>query len=353
MVGYLVLENGEIFEGDRIGSIKDVYCEVVFNTSTTGYTEIFTDPSYYGQGIVMTYPIIGSFGVINEDFESNKIYASAIIVHDLSEFESNHRSIYSVEKWLRANNVPGLTNVDTRRLTKVLKENGTMNGYITSNISNLSQLKKNISDYKIINPIEKVSSQKVSVYGRGKPKRVVVIDYGFKHGIVNNLLKCNVEVVIFPSRARNTDILQVNPNAIVLSNGPGNPENCKDEIKTLKDLCEEDIPIFGIGLGHNLMALANGFKSAKLKYGHRGQNFPVKELNTGKIYMTSQNQGYHILESSVDTKIAKISYVDLNEGIVEGLDYINKRIKTVGFNPEACPGPEDMIYLFRDFINKI
>ncbi len=350
MVGYLVLENGEIFEGERIGYNKDVACEVVFNTSMAGYIETFTDPSYAGQGITMTYPLIGNYGVIPEDFESDRIWAKAIFVHEVAEFESNFRSKFSLDKWLRDYGVPGLTNVNTRKLTKLLRDSGTMRGYLTSDISDKKAIEKKIKEFEVKNVVDEVTSKKVQVYGKGKEKRIALVDYGFKHNIVNSLLKRNAEVVVFPATATAEQILSVNPDGIMLSNGPGNPEDCTFQIRNVKKLYESDIPIFGICLGHQLMALANGFKSAKLKYGHRGPNHPVKDLKTGKVYITSQNHGYYILEGSIDSKIAEVSHINLNDNSVEGIRYKNKNIFTVQFHPEASPGPQDTAYLFDFFL---
>ena len=350
MVGYLVLENGEIFEGERIGYNKDALCEVVFNTSMAGYIETFTDPSYAGQGIVMTYPLIGNYGVIPEDSESDKIWAKAVFVHEVADFESNFRCKVNLDKWLRDSGIPGLTNVNTRKLTKVLRDAGTMKGCLVSDIQDLDDIHKKIKEYEIKDVVNEVTSKTVKVYGKGKPKRVALLDYGFKHNIVNSLLKRDVEVVIFPATSTAEQVLSVDPDGIMLSNGPGNPEDCKFQINTAKELYKSDIPIFGICLGHQLMALANGFKSAKLKYGHRGPNHPVKDLAADRVYITSQNHGYYILEDSIDEKKASISHINLNDGSVEGIKYKNKNIFTVQFHPEAAPGPQDTAYLFDDFL---
>ncbi len=353
MVGYLVLENGEVFEGERIGFMADTACEVVFNTSMAGYIETFTDPSYCGQGIVMTYPLIGNYGVIPEDYESEKIWAKAVFLHESAEFESNFRSKFSLERFLRDNKVPGLTGVNTRKLTKILRESGTMKGYLTSDITKIKEVIQKAKDYHITNPVEKVTSKKVLVYGRGNPKRVAVIDYGFKHNIVNSLLKRNIEVVIFPANSSADDILSVKPDGILLSNGPGDPQDCSFQIRQIKALYESKIPILGICLGHQLMAIATGAKTSKLKYGHRGPNHPVKDTKTGRVYITSQNHGYYVLAETVDKKVAEVSYINLNDGTVEGLKYKNKNIFTVQFHPEACPGPQDTAFIFDDFVKMI
>ncbi len=350
MIGYLVLENGEIFEGERIGYSMDTACEVVFNTGMAGYIETFTDPSYAGQGIVMTYPLIGNYGIIPEDAESDRIWAKAIFIHELAEFESNFRTKYNLDKFLRDYKIPGLSNINTRKLTKILRDSGTMKGYVTSNISNMEEIMKKIKEYKVGNVVNEVTSKDIKVYGKGKSKKVALIDYGFKHNIVNSLLKRDCEVTVFPANTPAEKIISMKPDGIMLSNGPGDPEDCIYQIKNVKKLYDTQIPILGICLGHQLMGLATGAKTAKLKYGHRGPNHPVKDLKDGRVHITSQNHGYYILEKSINSKIAEVSHINLNDGTVEGLRYKNKKIFTVQFHPEACPGPEDTAYIFDEFV---
>ena len=353
MIGYLVLENGDVFEGERIGYNSDTACEVVFNTGMVGYIETFTDPSYAGQGIVMTYPLIGNYGIIPEDTESNRIWAKAIFIHDLAEFESNFRTKQNLDKYLKDYRIPGLTKVNTRKLTKVLRNSGTMKGYLTSNINNMNEIKERIKAYEVGKVVDMVTSKEIKTYGKGKSKKVALIDYGFKHNIVNSLLKRDVEVTVFPANTTAERIIAFKPDGIMLSNGPGDPQNCEFQIRTLKRLYEENIPIFGICLGHQLMGIATGAKTAKLKYGHRGPNHPVKDLKKDRVYITSQNHGYYILEDSINPKIAEVSHINLNDDTVEGLRYKNKKICTVQFHPEACPGPEDTAYLFDEFVKAI
>lgn len=351
MIGYLVLENGEIFEGERIGYTVDTACEVVFNTGMAGYIETFTDPSYAGQGIVMTYPLIGNYGVIPEDYESDRIWAKAVFIHELAEFESNFRTKFNLDKLLRDFKIPGLSNVNTRKLTKTLRDAGTMKGYITSNINNMDEIMNKIEKYEILNIVDKVTSKEIRTYGKGKEKKVALMDYGFKHNIVNSLLKRGAEVTVFPADTPAEKVIEMKPDGIMLSNGPGNPEDCEFQIKNVKKLYNTDIPILGICLGHQLMGIANGAKTAKLKYGHRGPNHPVKDLKENRVYITSQNHGYYILEDSIDKKIAEVSHINLNDNTVEGLRYKNKKIFTVQFHPEACPGPQDTAYIFDEFFD--
>ena len=353
MVGYLVLENGEIFEGERIGANVDTACEVVFNTGMAGYIETFTDPSYAGQGIVMTYPLIGNYGVIPEDTESDNIWAKAVFIHELAEFESNFRTKFNLDKFLRDYKIPGITNMNTRKLTKILRDAGTMRGYVTSNISNIDGIMEKIKAYEVGKVVDQVTSKEIKVYGKGKNIRIALMDYGFKHNIVNSLLKRGAEVTVFPANTPAEKVIALKPDGIMLSNGPGDPKDCTVQIENVKKLYNTNIPILGICLGHQLMGIANGAKTAKLKYGHRGPNHPVKDLSTGKVYITSQNHGYYIVEESVNKDIAEVSHINLNDGTVEGLRYKNKDIFTVQFHPEACPGPEDTAYIFDEFIDLI
>ncbi len=352
MKGYLVLENGQIFDGDRIGFHKDTICEVVFNTSMTGYLEIFTDPSYAGQGIVMTYPLIGNYGLTLEDKESRKPWVEAVFVHELAEIESNFRSKLHVEKFLKYNQIPGLQNVNTRKLTKVLRKNGTMRGMLTDDITDLNNILEKIKSYQNNDLVKQVSSSEITQVGDGDIS-IGLFDFGSKQNIIASLLKRNCKITIFPQDTPAETILSYNLQGIVLSNGPGNPEDCKIAIENIKKLYNSNIPIFGICLGHQLMGLATGAKTYKLRYGHRGPNHPVKDLKRDRVYITSQNHGYAIDDKTIDPKIAEVSHINLNDNTVEGLKYKNKEIYTVQFHPEACPGPRDTEYLFDEFLEKL
>ena len=344
MVGYLVLENGEIFEGERIGYNSDTVCEVVFNTSMVGYIETFTDPSYLGQGIVMTYPLIGNYGVMPEDYESDKIYAKAIFVHEVADFESNFRSKSNLEKFLRDYKIPGLSGINTRKLTRMLRDAGTMKGYLTSNIDNIDDIMQKIKEYKIENPVEYVTCRQAKTYGKGKSKKVAVLDCGVKHNLINSLLKRDVEVTVFPATAEPEQILNLRPNGILISNGPGNPMDYKKQIKTIQKLYDSKIPMFGVALGHQLIAIAKGAKTEKLKYGHRGPNHPVKDLKKDRVHITSQNHGYYVSEDSLDKSVVEISHVSLNDNTVEGLRYKDNKVFTIQFYPE------DADYIYDEFL---
>lgn len=349
MKGYLVLENGSVFSGERIGYNKDAICEVVFNTSMTGYLEIFTDPSYAGQGVVMTYPLIGNYGLTKEDQESKKPWVEAVFVHEIAEMESNFRSKKHILKFLEENQIPGLQGVNTRALTKILRNAGTMKGKITNDIANIEEILEEIKNYEITNLVEKVTSNEYYTCGNGKTK-IALLDFGAKQNIINSLLHRDCEVTVFPQDTHYSKLLTGEFKGIVLSNGPGNPEDCKIAIENIKKLYERDIPILGICLGHQLMGLATGAKTYKLKYGHRGPNHPVKDLSTGRVCITSQNHGYAINSDSINPKIAEVSHININDGTVEGLKYKGKNIMTVQYHPEACPGPEDSSYIFDEFL---
>ncbi len=353
MKGYLVLENGSVYEGERIGAEKDVICEVVFNTSMTGYLEIFTDPSYAGQGVVMTYPLIGNYGLTKEDAESKKPWVEAVFVHEIAEMESNFRSKMHILDFLQEYEVPGLQGINTRKLTKELRNAGTMKGKLTSSISDVDSIIKEIKEKTITNLVESVSSKESYTCGNGKTK-IALFDFGAKQNIIQSLLKRDCEVTVFPWDTSYQKFLTGKFEGIVLSNGPGNPEDCEISIKNIKKLYEEaKIPILGICLGHQLMGLATGAKTYKLKYGHRGPNHPVKDLYSKRVCITSQNHGYAIDDKSINPNIAEISHININDGTVEGLKYIGKEIVTVQYHPEACPGPEDSSYLFDEFLKKV
>ena len=228
-----------------------------------------------------------------------------------------------------------------------------MKGFLTSNVDNIDEILEIINRYKIENIVEEVTTNKVTTYGRTKPKQVALIDFGAKDNIINSLLKRGVGVTVYPANTKAEMILATRPDGIMLSNGPGNPEECVQEIENIKKLYKTNIPIFGICLGHQLMGLATGAKTAKLKYGHRGPNHPVKDLKNDRVYITSQNHGYYILAESLNPEVAEVSHINLNDNTVEGIRYKNKNIFTVQFHPEACPGPEDTAYLFDEFIEML
>lgn len=382
MKAFLILEDGTVFEGTHIGADREIISEIVFNTSMAGYLEVLTDPSYAGQAVCMTYPLIGNYGICREDMESKKIWPDAFIVRELSRIPSNFRCDASIQEMLAEYDVPGIAGIDTRALTKILREKGTMNGCITTNADYvMEEIQKRLKAYDMGNVVDVVTcrekytlkgSRELSENGplsgsakytgekekrpslvkelKGKGKRVVLLDLGAKDNIARSLAARGCDVTVYPAGTSAEEILSGKPDGIMLSNGPGDPKVCTKVIENVKKLYESDTPIFAICLGHQLMALATGADTFKMKYGHRGGNHPVKDLATGRVYISSQNHGYVVDMDKLDEKIAKPAFINVNDGTCEGLAYTGKNIFTVQFHPEACPGPQDSGYLFDRFI---
>ena len=350
MKAYLILEDGTVFEGTSIGSAREVISEIVFNTSMTGYLEVLTDPSYAGQAVVMTYPLIGNYGICRDDMESKRAWPDGYIVRELSRIPSNFRSGDTIDHFLKEQDIPGISGIDTRALTKILREKGTMNGMITTNGDyDLEEVKARIKEYAVTGVVLKTSTKEKYVLP-GNGKRVALMDYGAKRNIARSLNERGMEVTVYPADTPAEEVLKDKPDGIMLSNGPGDPAENVDIIKEVRKLYESDVPIFAICLGHQLMALATGAETYKLKYCHRGGNHPVKDLETGRVYISSQNHGYAVNMETVDPKIAKEAFVNVNDGTNEGLKYVGKNIFTVQYHPEACPGPQDSGYLFDRFL---
>jgi carbamoyl-phosphate synthase small subunit len=413
MKAFLILEDGHVFEGKQIGSEREVISEIVFNTSMTGYLEILTDPSYAGQAVVMTYPLIGNYGVCHTDMESMQAWPDGFIVREVSRLGSNFRGEIGIDEFLKENDIPGIAGVDTRSLTKILRESGTMNGMITTNENfNLDEVVQKLKHYVVTDVVTKVSckDKKVTKPDQFKPTdfelakmtymaspslkaaiekakdagvclgeiamasmngikgteylnklsndvnrvtkhyKVALMDFGSKKNIEHCLLKRGCEVTIYPANTSAEEILAGNPDGIMLSNGPGDPAECVEIIAEIKKLYESKVPIFAICLGHQLMALANGFETKKMKYGHRGANHPVKDLESGRVYLSSQNHGYVVVNETIDENKAKVRFINANDHTIEGLRYLNKNIFTVQFHPEACAGPQDSEFLFDEFV---
>lgn len=382
MKAFLILEDGTVFEGTHIGADKEIISEIVFNTSMAGYLEVLTDPSYAGQAVCMTYPLIGNYGICREDMESKKIWPDAFIVRELSRIPSNFRCDASIQEILAEYDVPGIAGIDTRALTKILREKGTMNGCITTNADYvMEEIQKRLKAYDMGNVVDIVTCQeKYTLKGtrelsengplsgsarytgkkekrpslvkelNGKGKRVALLDLGAKDNIARSLAARGCDVTVYPARTSAQEILSDKPDGIMLSNGPGDPKVCTEVIENVKKLYESDTPIFAICLGHQLMALATGADTFKMKYGHRGGNHPVKDLAMGRVYISSQNHGYVVDMDKLDERVAKPAFINVNDGTCEGLAYTGKNIFTVQFHPEACPGPQDSGYLFDRFI---
>lgn len=348
---YICLANGQIFEGKRFGASGEITGELVFTTGMGGYIETLTDPSYFGQIVMQTFPLIGNYGFIDEDMESTKSYVSAYIVREYCKEPSNFRCGKTLDDYLKENNIIGVYDVDTREITKIIRESGVMNAVICSDPRKADFDK--IKEYKITDAVKSTSVEKPClVPSKNHKYNVVLIDYGKKDNIPRELAKrgCNVAVVPYNTKAE--DILKLNPDGIMLSNGPGDPSDNEECIEELKKLIGK-VPIFGICLGHQLLALAMGGKTIKLKYGHRGVNQPVKNLKTGRTYISSQNHGYAVINEDIEKAGGVISYVNANDGTNEGVDYPDKIAFSVQFHPEACSGPHDTRFLFDRFIDMI
>lgn len=350
MKATLMLENGLCFEGTGFGEQRDTLCEVVFNSAMCGYTELLTDPSYAGQGVVMTYPLIGNYGICYDDAESYRPWVSAYLVHRLSDLASNFRSDVDLDVFLKNNHVPGMQGIDTRALTKVLRESGTMRGMIAyGDNPDREAMKKRIVSYRMEALVPLVSCKEAEVYGDG-PVKVSLVDYGVKNNIIRSLVSRGCTVKRFSHDASFEELMSFSPDGVMLTNGPGDPKDCKTEIAELQRVYSHGIPTFAICLGHQLMALAQGFDTYKLKYGHRGINHPVKELSRNRVYITSQNHGYVVNGETVDPSVADVSFISMNDGSIEGLNYKNGKVFSVQFHPEASPGPLDTGFLFDRFL---
>ena len=370
MKAFLILEDGTIFCGSSIGSDREVISEIVFNTSMTGYLEVLTDPSYAGQAVVMTYPLIGNYGICREDMESDKPWPDGFIVRELSRIPSNFRSGDTIQHFLKEYDIPGISGIDTRALTKILREKGTMNGMITTHVyEDYAEPIERIKNYQVTGVVKAASCRekyvvagdetafagaarrKGAVESRaGEGKRVALLDLGAKRNIAHALAERGCQVTVYPCDTPADEILSANPDGIMLSNGPGDPKENVEIIGEIRKLYQSEIPIFAICLGHQLMALAVGADTYKLKYGHRGGNHPVKDLTAGRVYISSQNHGYAVSLESLDPQVAVPAFVNVNDGTNEGLRYVGKNIFTVQFHPEACPGPQDSGYLCDRFI---
>ena len=399
MQAFLILEDGTVFEGKQIGSQREVISEIVFNTSMAGYPEVLTDPSYAGQAVCMTYPLIGNYGVCREDMEAKRPWVDGLIVRELSRVASNFRADMTVQEFMEAYDVPGIAGIDTRALTKLLREKGTMNGMIATNGKfSLEEVLPRLRVYSPGKVVEKVTCKKkyevkgvrtleengavsgsarfcredyeagvqekrpsmvrklsglVERGGKLEPLKVALLDLGAKDNIAASLASRGCDVTVYPAWSAAEEILGDTPDGIMLSNGPGDPKECGSIIKEIRKLYEAEIPIFAICLGHQLMALATGADTYKMKYGHRGGNHPVKDLRTGKVYISSQNHGYAVNMDRLNPQVATPAFVNVNDGTNEGLIYVGKDIFTVQFHPEACPGPQDSADLFERFIERM
>ena len=346
--GYLVLSDGTVYEGFRFGADTDALGELVFTTGMGGYLETLTDPSFYGQIVMHTFPLIGNYGVIEEDFEGECV-VKGYVVREKCDYPSNFRCEYELEKFLKDRSVPGLCGIDTRAVTKHIREAGVMNAVICDEIpADLTFVK----EYVIKNAVQSVTSKARAVYPANGEKKfsVTLIDYGSKHNIIRELQKRGCEVTVVPCTTTAEEILADNPDGIMLSNGPGDPAENPFEIEQLRKLLGKR-PMFGICLGHQILGLAAGGGSVKMKFGHRGENQPVKEVNGTKTYITCQNHGYAFVADGVSC--GHVSFINANDGTCEGMEYPEHCAFTVQFHPEACAGPKDTEFLFDRFIENM
>lgn len=349
----LILANGAMFQGRSIGATADRVCEMVFNTSMTGYQEILTDPSYAGQGVVMSYPLIGNYGVNHWDNESSRPWVEAFVVRHLSPRGSNFRCEGELNDFLKDNNITGMEGVDTRALTKILRNQGSMNGMITcAEHFNVAEILDKLRAYKVEGTVERVTRKEPEGFPAvGEQKyRVAMMDYGVKQNMIDCLCRRGCEVTAFPASTPAETVLEGGFDGVMLSNGPGDPAENVECIAQLKKLYDSDIPMFGVCLGHQMLALATGARTGRLDYGHRGGNHPVRDIAEGRVFITSQNHGYMVLADSVHPEVAEISHINVNDNTVEGLRYKRPNCFTTQFHPEANAGPRDTEYLFDRFI---
>ena len=389
MKGYLVLEDGTVFQAEAFGSPNPSVGEIVFNTSMTGYQEILTDPSYAGQIVTMTYPLIGNYGINPEDFESHKPFVKGFIIKELCQDPSHWQANRSVTEYLTEHGIPGLYGIDTRALTRLLREKGTLRGVVATakdgpqsahdpldvdggliayaghwRISHLSpslkdwfnELQTQSQAFTLTQPVLDVTTAKPYHIepqdGSKSGPRVVVIDFGVKQNILRILTHLGCRVTVVPATAEANEILALQPAGVLFSNGPGDPQDAPQGIATAKALMETDIPLYGICLGHQILGLAMGGRSYKLKFGHRGANHPVKDLITGRVFITSQNHGYALDETSLPSYVT-VTHRHLNDGTVEGMMHSERPVWSVQYHPEASPGPEDSRYLFDRFLQAL
>ena len=353
MKRYLVLENGKVFEGEAFGAQKEAIAEIVFTTAMTGYIETLTDQSYKGQAVLQTFPLMGNYGIISQDREGERVGASAYIVNEECEQPSNFRCETTLDSFLKNEGIPGLKGIDTRALTKILRDKGTMNGMITDDLKN-ADIEK-IRSYRIVKPVDEVSVKEETVYEAEGEKlyRVALFDYGIKKNIIRCLTKRGCEVTLLPHDTPASRVRELAPDGLFLSNGPGDPTDNPVVIKNLRQILDEtSLPILGICLGHQLMALAAGAQTFKMKYGHRGHNQPVIVPGTQKCFITSQNHGFAVDPSTLPSDWEAM-FTNLNDGTNEGIRHKSKPFFSTQFHPEASSGPVDTESLFAAFADNM
>ncbi|MBO2943179.1 glutamine-hydrolyzing carbamoyl-phosphate synthase small subunit [Paenibacillus sp. F411] len=350
----LLLEDGTLFNGKSFGADAEMTGEVVFNTGITGYQEVLSDPSYCGQIVTMTYPLIGNYGITRDDFESIRPFVHGFVVRRHEPVPSNWRAEYSVDSLLKEYGIPGISGIDTRMLTRIIRHHGTMKGILTTSSKSVEELMEMMADTSIPqlrNQVARTSTPQMFT-SPGQKERIVLVDFGAKSGILRELTARGCDVIVVPHDTTADEIRRLHPDGIQLSNGPGDPKDVPYAVDMIKELLGE-YPIFGICLGHQLFALASGADTEKLKFGHRGGNHPVKELATDRCYITSQNHGYTVKEDSVASTDLEVTHINNNDKTVEGLKHKKYPAFSVQYHPEAAPGPHDSSYLFDDFLEMI
>lgn len=346
MKARLILENGMIFEGNAFGHLKESVGEVVFTTGMTGYQEVLTDPSYYGQIVTMTYPLIGNYGINLEDSESKSPKVKGFIVRENCHFPNNFRCEMQLDDYLKQNKIIGLEGIDTRALTKILRNNGTMKGIITiDNNAKIDNVNDKLQAFDNTQAVLTVSRKEIE-YVKGNGPKVAIMDYGVKQNIIDNFASRGCDITIFPALTSPEEVLAIDPDLIFLSNGPGDPDDLEEIVNNVKQMVGKK-PVVGICLGHQILGKVFGGKTSKLKFGHRGGNHPVKDLEEDRVFITAQNHGYYVSEVP---ECMKVTQINLNDNTVEGMRHKELPVYSVQYHPEACPGPKDSTYVFDKFL---
>lgn len=346
---YLILADGTVFEGRSCGASGTAVGELIFDTSMSGYQEALSDPTFAGQIVMMTYPLIGNCGVNDEDNESDENYLHALVVKELVSYPNNFRMSGNLLDYLKEKNIIAIEGVDTRAITKKLRDEGVMNAVVSTEYKTFDEVKDIISSYKLPDVLLKASTKEIFKV-EGDSLSVGLIDYGQKKSFIESLTSRGVSVTVYPASTPADVILDAKHDGLFLSSGAGDPLAFTFQIETIKKLCQAKIPTFAVSLGHQILALANNMTTYKLTYGHHGANHPVKDLAKDKTYITAQNHGYAVCEKSVDASICAVSHTNLNDGTVEGITYKNAPFFSVQFLPEGAPGPKETAYLFDEFI---
>ncbi|MBU8877752.1 carbamoyl phosphate synthase small subunit [Bacillus sp. FJAT-29790] len=348
----LILEDGTIFIGESFGSDTNTIGEVVFNTGMTGYQEILTDPACCGQIVIMTYPLIGNYGINRDDFESINPSIGGIIVKEAADYPSNWRNEMILHDYCQIKNIPGIAGIDTRKLTRMIRNHGTLKGAICSIEEDVETIVEKLRATELRTDQVKQVSTKSAYPSPGRGRRVVLVDFGMKHGILRELNNRDCDVIVVPYHTSAQEILNLSPDGVMLSNGPGDPKSVLEAVDMINGLLGK-VPIFGICLGQLLFALACGADTEKMKFGHRGNSHPVKDLKTGRIVLTSQNHGFVVKETSIDETRLEVTHIALNDGTIEGLKHKDVPAFSVQFHPEASPGSEDANGVLEQFLQMI